>query len=87
MPETMHHVLDGGALLHRISWQHETRLRKNSESCDEESTIKDDTHQRRGHHIHTVVSFTAKTNFSGKKEEFLSRDTHNQTESDPDDMW
>ena len=46
--------------------------------CEEESTIKDDTHHRRGHNIHAVVSFTAETDFSGKKEEFLSRDTTKQ---------
>ena len=80
VPEITHRVLDRGALLHRISWQHETRLRKNSERL---RGRVNDTHQRRGHHIHTVVSFTAEINFSGKKEEFLSRD--NQTESDPDD--
>ena len=39
----------------------------------EELSIKDDTHQRRGrNHIHTVVSFSAETNSSGEKEEFLS---------------
>ena len=41
--------------------------------CEEESTIKDDTHQRRGHNnIHTVVSYTAETDLSGEKEEFVS---------------
>ena len=40
---------------------------------DKESTIKDDTHQRRGqNNIHKVVSFTAETHLSGEKEEFLS---------------
>ena len=28
--------------------------------------------------MHTVVSFTAETDFSGKKEEFLARDTTEQ---------
>ena len=51
---------------------------KMAKGCEEESTIKDDTHQRRGHNIHAVVSFTAATDFSGKKEEFLSRDTTKQ---------
>ena len=52
---------------------------------EEESTIKDDTHQRRGrNNIHTVVSFTAETDFSGKKDIVLVK-RHNQTESDPDD--
>ena len=51
---------------------------KIANGCEEESTIKDDTHQRRGHSIHTVVSFTAEADFSGKKEEFLSRETTKQ---------
>ncbi len=39
--------------------------------------IKDDTHPKRGHNIHTCVSFTAETlELSSKKEEFLSRDTN-----------
>ena len=38
------------------------------EGCEEESPIKDDAHQRRGHNIHAVVSFTAETCFSGKEE-------------------
>ena len=46
---------------------------KIAKGCEEESTIKDDTHLRRGHNIiHTVVSFTAETDLSGEKEEFLS---------------
>ena len=51
---------------------------KVAKGCEEESTIKDDTHHRRGHNIHAVVSFTAETDFSGKKEEFLSRDITKQ---------
>ena len=51
---------------------------KIAKGCEEESTIKDDTHHRRGHNIHAVVSFTAETDSSGKKEEFLSRDTTKQ---------
>ena len=31
-----------------------------AKSCEEESTIKDDTHQRRGHNVHTVVSFNGR---------------------------
>ena len=38
----------------------------------------DDTHQRRGHTIHPVVSFTSETYLSGKKEELLPRDTNKQ---------
>ena len=37
-------------------------------------SIKDNTHQRRGKNLHPIVSFTAETEFSGKKEDFLSRD-------------
>ena len=48
---------------------------KIAKGCEEESTIKDDTHHRRGHNIQAVVSFTVETYFSGKKEELLSRDT------------
>ena len=51
---------------------------KIAKGCEEESTLKDDTHHRRGHNIHAVVSFTAETDFSGKKDEFLSRDTTKQ---------
>ena len=53
-----------------------------AKGCEEESTIKDDTHQRRGHNIHrsTVVSFNAETDFSGKKK-CSCHET--QTESDP----
>ena len=46
-----------------------------AKGCEEESNIKYDTHQRRGHKIHTVVSLTAEPDLSGKNEEFLSRDT------------
>ena len=48
-----------------------------AKGCEEESTIKDDTHRRRGHNIHTVVSVTAE-DFSGMMEDFLSRDTTKQ---------
>ena len=41
-------------------------------------SIKDNTHQRRGRNMHPVVSFTAETQFSIKKEEFLSRYTNKQ---------
>jgi len=42
-------------------------------------SIKDNTHQRRvGSKVHPVVSFTSETEFIGKKEEFLSRDTNKQ---------
>jgi len=37
-------------------------------------SIKDNTHQRRGKNLHPLVSFTAETEFSGKKEDVLSRD-------------
>ena len=41
-------------------------------------SIKDNTHQRRGHNIHPVVKFTAETEFSGKKEHFQSRNCNKQ---------
>jgi len=31
-------------------------------------------HQRRGKCLHPIVSFTAETEFSGRKEDFLSRE-------------
>ena len=37
-------------------------------------SMKDNTRQRRGKNLHPIVSFTAETEFSGKKEDFLSRD-------------
>ena len=42
------------------------------DSCEEGSPIKDDTHQRRGNSMHTVVTSLLKQ-FSGKKEEFLKQ--------------
>ena len=51
---------------------------KIAKGCEEESTIKDDKHQRRGHNIHSIVSFTAESDLSGKEEELLSRDTTRQ---------
>jgi hypothetical protein len=33
--------------------------------------IKDNKHQRRGQNIHPVVTFTAETQFSGKKNQFV----------------
>ena len=42
-------------------------------------SIKDNTHKRRvGQKVHPVVSFTAETEFTGKKDDFLSRDTNKQ---------
>ena len=45
---------------------------------DEGPSIEDNTQQRRGRNMHPVFSFTAETEISGKKEEFLSRDTNKQ---------
>ena len=45
---------------------------------DEGPSIKDNTHERRGQNIHPIVGFTAATEFTGKKEEFLSRDVNKQ---------
>lgn len=41
-------------------------------------TIKDSTHKRRGQNAHPVINFDAETEFSGKREEFLSRDCNKQ---------
>ena len=41
-------------------------------------SIKDNTHLRRGHSIYPIVSFIAETEFSAKKEEFLSRAVNKQ---------
>ena len=41
-------------------------------------SIKDNTHQRRGHNIHPVINFTKSTEFSGKKQHFLARDINKQ---------
>ena len=79
--ETTHRVLDGGSLLHAYHGSTEQDYVNIAKGCEEESTIKDDTHQRRGHNIHTVVSFNAETDFSGKKK---SSCQETQTESDPD---
>ena len=45
---------------------------------EEGPSIKNNTHQRRGRNMHPVVRFTAETEFSGKKEVFVSRDTNKQ---------
>ena len=45
---------------------------------EEGPSIKHNTHQRRGRNVHHVVSFTAQTELSGKKEEFFSRVTNKQ---------
>jgi len=39
---------------------------------------QDNTHQKHAHNIHPVVKFTKEAEFSGKKGEFLSRDSHKQ---------
>ena len=52
----------------------EQDYRKIAKGCEEEATIKNDTHQRRGQNILMVVCFTDDTDVSGKKEEILSRD-------------
>ena len=41
-------------------------------------SIKDNTHQRRGQNTHPVVNFTADMEFSGKNENFLSRDKNKE---------
>ena len=73
VPETRHRVIDGGSVFTEYQGSTEQDYGKIAKDCEEESNIKDDMHQRRGHNkIHTVVSFTAETDFSGEKEEFLS---------------
>ena len=65
--------------VHRVPWQRGTRLYGNiAKGGEEETTIKYDTHQRSGHNIQTLVSFTAETDLSGKKDEILARDTTKQ---------
>ena len=97
VPESTRHVLDGGALLHRVPWQIGTRYGEIATSYadfairhygpativvfdgyEEGPSIKDNTHQRRGRNMHPVASFTAETEFSGKKEVFLPRDNNKQ---------
>ena len=39
------------------------------DGCEEESPIKDDTQQNIRYNMHTVFSFTAEIDFSGKEEE------------------
>ena len=41
-------------------------------------SIKDNTHRRRGQNLHPFVNCTVDTEFSGKKEAFLSRDSNKQ---------
>ena len=95
-PLTECYVLDGGSLLHRLSWTnghsygaiaqsyvdftilHYGLSRVVFDGYEGGPSIKDNTHQRRGHNIHPVVSFTAETEFSGKKENFLSRNCNKQ---------
>ena len=50
-----------------------------SDGYREGPSITDNTHPRRGKNLHSIISFTAQTKFSGKKEDFLSRDK-NQTD-------
>jgi len=48
------------------------------EGYDEGPSIKDNTQETRGRNIYPIVSLTAETEFSGMKEEFLSRDVNKQ---------
>ena len=41
-------------------------------------SVKDNTHQRRGHNTHPIISFSVNTEFVGKKEDFLSRSCNKQ---------
>ena len=92
VPESTSHVLDGGSLLHIVPWQIGTGYGEIAKSYTDfairhygpATTVvfdgyeEDNTHQRRGRNMHPVVSSTAEAEFSGKKEEFLSRDTNKQ---------
>ena len=96
VPNTAHYVLDGGSLLHRLTWKTGTSYGAIAQSYadftvrhygsatvvfdgyDGGPSIKDNTHHRRGQNLHPVVKFTAETEFSGKKDEFLSRDCNKQ---------
>ena len=49
------------------------------------SFVKYNCHLNRWQNIHPVVSFTGETEFSDKKEEFLSRYTKTQT--GPNNKW
>ena len=76
IPETDYYVLDGGALIHRSPWKksdsyktiavsitvrHYGQARVVFDGYGEGPSIKDNTHQRRGKHLHPTVSFTAET--------------------------
>lgn len=49
---------------------------------EEGTSIKDNTHQRRGHNLYPGVSFNVETEFSGKNEALISRDVNKQTALD-----
>ena len=90
LPETDCYVLYSGSLLHRLprkigdsygviaecyadfTVRHYGGVK--FDGYGEGPSIKDNTHQRRGKSMHPVVSFTVETEFSGKKDDFLSRD-------------
>ena len=92
IPETDCYILDGGSLLHRLSWmkgdsygaiaesyadftvRHYGQATVVFDDYGESPSVKDNTHQRRGKYLHPVVSFTTETEFSGRKEDFLSRE-------------
>ena len=76
IPETDCYVLDGGSLIHRLPWnksdsyrtiavnitvRHYGQARVVLYGYGEAPSIKDNTHQRRGQHLHHIVSFTAET--------------------------
>ena len=80
IPKTDCYVLDGGSLLHRLPWKNVRHYGQTTVVLDgygEGPPIKDNTHQRREKNMHPIVSFTAETQLSGKKEDFLSRDKNN----------
>lgn len=98
VPTTESYVLDGGSLIHRLTWRNgdtygaiaqlyaDFTVRHYGSTAtivfdgyEEGPSIKDNTHLRRGHGIQPVVNFITDTQFSGKKENFLSRDSNKQS--------
>lgn len=98
VPTTESYVLDGGSLIHRLTWRNgetysaivqlyaDFTVRHYGSTAtivfdgyEEGPSIKDNTHLRRGRGIQPVVNFTTDTQFSGKKENFLSRDSNKQS--------
>lgn len=93
IPPTEHYVLDGGSLVHHLAWKKGDSYGAIAQSYADFTTrhygivfdgysegpsIKDNTHQRRGENTHPIVNFNAKTEFVGRKNDFLSRSCNKQ---------